>query len=151
MVAGSNPVQQPVLEPVPNQTPSEDYVTEFRVEIYTPPYLQNNPARPTDIVLSTLALKADGSTFGVSFTAPVGGSSSQTCKVVLYHGGFVTHSLHMGHRMLFLDVEGFSAGEAEQKVTVTMSPNRNVAQPGPWVVYVTCGGVPGVGQFVMVS
>ncbi|KAL2053605.1 hypothetical protein ABVK25_006258 [Lepraria finkii] len=37
MVAGSNPVQMPVLTPVSNQIPSEDYVTEFRVEIYTPP------------------------------------------------------------------------------------------------------------------
>lgn len=61
MVAGSNPVQQPVLMPVPNQTPSEDYVTEFRVEIYTPPYLQGNPARPTDIVLGSKSLTADGS------------------------------------------------------------------------------------------
>lgn len=148
MVAGSNPVQQPVLKPVPNRVPSEDYVTEFRVEIYTPPYLQNNPARPTNIVLSTLALKADGSTFVVSFTAP---ARSEECKVVLYHGGFVTHSLHMNHRMLFLDVEGYVVGNAAQKLTVTMPPNRNVAQPGPWVVFVTCGGVPGLGQFVMVS
>ena len=148
MVAGSNPVQQPVLTPVPNQTPSEDYVTEFRVEIYTPPYLEGNPARPTDIVLSSLALIADGSTFTVVFSAPAGNTK---CKVVLYHGGFVTHSLHMGHRMLFLDTKGYVAGGGQQKLTVTMPPSGNVAQPGPWVVYVTCGGVPGVGQFVMVS
>lgn len=37
MVAGSNPVQMPVLNLVSNQKPSEDYITEFRVEIYTPP------------------------------------------------------------------------------------------------------------------
>lgn len=61
LVAGSNPVQQPVLTPIPNQTPSEDYVTEFRVEIYTPPYLQAKAERPTDITLSSKTLKADGS------------------------------------------------------------------------------------------
>ena len=123
-------------------------MTEFRVETYTPPYLQNNPARPTVVVLSTLALKADGSTFGVTFTAPEG---NDECRVVLYYGGFVTHSLHMGHRMLVLDVAGYVPGASEQDVTVTMPPSRNVAQPGPWVVYVVCGGVPALGQFVMVS
>ena len=148
MVAGSNPVEQPVLTPVPNQTPSEDYVTEFRVEIYTPPYLQNNAVRPTDIVLSSTTLTADGSTFTVSFTAPSGNTA---CAVVLYHGGFVTHSLHMNHRMLFLDITGYVAGATGQTLTAKMPPNRNVAQPGPYVVYVTCGGVPGLGQFVMVS
>lgn len=33
----------------------------------------------------------------------------------------------------------------------TMPPNNNVAPPGPYVVYVVVDGVPGVGQFVMVS
>ena len=148
MVCGSNPVQQPVLTPVPNQTPSEDYVTEFRVEIYTPPYLQGNPQRPENVVLSSLSLPANGSRFTVTFTAPPGNT---VCAVVLYHGGFVTHSLHMNHRMLFLDNTGYVAGATSQELTVTMPPNNNVAQPGPYVVYVTCGGVPAVGQFVMVS
>ena len=148
MIAGSNPVQQPVLTPVPGQTPSEDYVTEFRVEIYTPPYLQGNPARPTEIVLSSKALTADGSQFGIDFDAP---ATAQRLRVALYHGGYVTHSLHMGQRMLFLDNQGFSAGQTAQHLTVDMPPNRNVAQPGPYVVYVVCDGVPGIGQFVMVS
>ena len=148
MVTGSNPVQMPVLTPVPNQTPSEDYVTEFRVEIYTPPYLQGNPARPTNVVLSSLSLQANGSKFTVKFNAP---SGNTVCKVVLYHGGFVTHSLHMNHRMLFLDNAGYVAGATSQTLTVTMPPTNNVAQPGPYVIYVTCGGVPAIGQFVMVS
>ncbi|MCJ1337760.1 hypothetical protein MMC09_003043 [Bachmanniomyces sp. S44760] len=150
MVAGSNPVQQPLLQPVPNQTPSEDYVTEFRVEIYTPPYLAGNNInrRPSNIQLSSLILKADGSTFAVSFGAP---SGNQACTIVLYHGGFVTHSLHMGHRMLNLDSTGYALGATSQELTVDMPPNNNVAPPGPYVVYVLCDGVPGIGQFVSVS
>jgi len=148
MVAGSNPVQQPLLEPVPNQTPSEDYVTEFRVEIYTPPYLQGNAQRPSDVDLSTKTLPADGSKFTVRFTAP---SGSSAVGIALYHGGYVTHSLHMNHRMLFLDFTGHVAGATLQTLTVTMPPNSNIAPPGPYVVYVTCDGVPAVGQFVMVT
>lgn len=150
MVAGSNPVQQPILTPIPGQTPSEDYVTEFRVEIYTPPYLSGTKAnkRPTAIVLSSTTLTANQSTFTIKFNAATG---TQKVSVSLYHGGFVTHSLHMNHRMIFLDNTGFKAGVTAQTITVTMPPNRNVAPPGPYVVYVTADGTPGVGQFVSVS
>lgn len=150
MVAGSNPVEQPVLKPVPNQTPSEDYVTEFRVEIYTPPYLSGGNAnkRPTAITLSSKTLTANGAKFTIKFNTPAG---AKAVKVSLYHGGFVTHSLHMNHRMVFLDTTGFQAGATAQTLSVTMPPNRNVAQPGPYVMYVVVDGVPGVGQFVSVS
>jgi len=149
MIAGSNPVQQPVLTPVPNQVPSEDYVTEFRVENYVPPYLSgaNANKRPTKVVLSSKNLKVGGK-FTVSFTAP---SGNKAVKVSLYHGGFVTHSVHMNHRMAFLDTTGYKAGSTSQKLTVTMPPNNNVAPPGPYVVYVTVDGVPAIGQFVSVA
>jgi hypothetical protein len=147
MIAGSNPVEMPVLTP-DAQNP---FVTEFRVEIYTPPYLSGTNAqrRPTGINLSTFSLVAGSAqTMTVTFTAPPG---AQNLKLALYHGGFVTHSLHMGHRMLFLDVQGFVPGQSGQDVAVAMPPNKNVAPPGPYVVYVVVDGVPGVGQFVMVS
>lgn len=125
-------------------------VTQFQVEIYTPPYLsgKNTNRRPTDIVLSTLTLTANSSTFEMSFMAP---ENVNAVKVSLYHGGFVTHSLHMGQRLLFLDVEGFVVGGRDQQITVTMPPNSNVAPPGPYVVYLVVDGLPGLGQFVMVS
>lgn len=150
MVAGSNPVEMPILKPRAGQTPSEDYVTEFRVENYTPPYLQNGKAnrRPTAITLSSKTLQSNGSKFTITFNAPAG---AQAARVALYHGGFVTHSLHMNHRMIFLDRTGFKTGVTAQTLTVTMPPNRNIAQPGPYVVYVTVDGVPGIGQFVSVS
>lgn len=146
LVAGSNPVQMPILEP----DPENPYVTEFRVENYVPPYLQgaNADRRPTNVQLSSTGLTADSSTFLCSFTAP---ENAQAVKVVLYHGGFVTHSLHMGHRMLELDVSDWVAGATEQNVLVTTPPNNNVAPPGPYVVYVMVDGVPSVGQFVLVG
>ncbi|KAF2270809.1 galactose oxidase [Lojkania enalia] len=144
MISGSNPVEQPILEP----TEKDPFITEFRVEIYTPPYLQGNPTRPSGITLSSKALKANGSTFTIKFTAPAG---AKNVKVSLYYGGFVTHSVHMGHRMAFLDTEGFVAGSTNQTITVTMPPNKSIAPAGPYVVYVLVDGVPGIGQFVMVS
>jgi hypothetical protein len=144
LISGSNPVEQPILTPDANNP----YVTEFRNEIYTPPYLQGNPTRPSNVQLSSKNLVADGSTFTIKFTAP---ANSKAVKVNLYYGGFVTHSVHMGHRAVFLDNTGFQAGSTTQTITVTMPPNKSVAPPGPYVVYVLVDGVPAMGQFVKVS
>ncbi|CAO2657437.1 Nn.00g035630.m01.CDS01 [Neocucurbitaria sp. VM-36] len=144
LISGSNPVEQPILTP----TAKDPYVTEFRNEIYTPPYLQGNPTRPSNVQISSKDLKANGSTFTIKFTAP---ANSKAVKVSLYYGGFVTHSLHMGHRMAFLDTTGFKAGSTAQTITVTMPPNKSIAPAGPYVVYVLVDGVPAIGQFVKVS
>ncbi|KAH6671798.1 glyoxal oxidase N-terminus-domain-containing protein [Halenospora varia] len=146
MVTGSNPVEMPILAPNANNP----YVTEFRVERYTPPYLQGDNAnkRPTNVVLSSKAIKADGSKFTVSFTTP---ANAKAVQVNLYHGGFVTHSVHMGHRMLSLDYTGWADGSTQQTLTVSGPPSLNVAPPGPYVVYVVVDGVPAMGQFVSVS
>jgi len=81
MVAGSNPVQMPVLQ-VSAENP---YITEFRVENYVPPYLQGDRAnqRPTDIVLSSTTITANGGKFTISFQIV---PNAQTVEVVLYHG-----------------------------------------------------------------
>ncbi|KAL1957359.1 hypothetical protein VTO42DRAFT_6039 [Malbranchea cinnamomea] len=149
MVAGSNPVEMPILVPNPNN-PMEEYVTEFRVEIYTPHYLlgEKEPQRPRDVWISDRYLSADGSGFIITFTVD---ENSSELDVVLYHGGFVTHSLHMNHRMLYLDTDGWAPGYSEQEVWVTMPPNSSIAPPGPYVVYVVVDGVPSIGQFVMVD
>lgn len=144
LISGSNPVEQPILKP----DAANPFVTEFRNEIYTPPYLQGNPERPSDVKLSSKDLKADGSKFTIKFNNP---ANSKAVKVSLYYGGFVTHSVHMGHRMAFLDTEGFDASSTSQTITVTMPPNRNVAPSGPYVIYVLVDGVPAMGQFVNVS
>jgi hypothetical protein len=146
MIAGSNPVEQPVLK----ATRSNPFATEFRIEIYTPPYLSgpNAKKRPTNVSINESSLKADGSTFAVNVEVPAG---ARKVVVVLHHGGFVTHSLHMGQRMMFLDTEDFKAGRVVQKLKVTMPPNNNVAPPGPYALFVVADGVPSVGQIVMVD
>jgi hypothetical protein len=146
MIAGSNPVEQPILQ----TSETVPFATEFRIEIYTPPYLFGDKAnqRPTNVQLSTTYLSADGSTFSIGFDARDG---AQDVTVSLYYHGFVTHSLHMGHRMMFLDTEGWESGGGWKNLTVSMPPNSNIAPPGPYVVYVLVDGVPAIGETVMVS
>jgi hypothetical protein len=146
LISGSNPVQMPVLV----ASLEDPYPTEFRVEIYTPPYLSGTNAnrRPTGVVLSSKTLTANGSTFMITFKSL---ATSSAVNVALYNGGYITHSVHMGHRMVLLDNTGFVKNRTAQTITVSMPPNGNVAPPGPYVVYIVVDGVPAVGQFVMVA
>jgi hypothetical protein len=144
LISGSNPVEMPILK----ADAKNPYVTEFRNEIYTPPYLQGNPTRPTNVQISNKKLLANSSTFTIKFTAP---ANAKVFKVSLYYGGFVTHSVHMGHRMIWLDTTGFKAGQTEQTITAKMPPNRAIVPAGPYVVYVLVDGVPAIGQFVQVN
>jgi len=150
LVAGSNPNEQPVLVADQND-PTRAYATEFRLEVYTPPYLQGDKAhrRPTQVQVSSTVLDANGSTFEVSFTAP---KQAMKLSVVLYTGGFVTHSIHMGHRVLVLDTQGFVAGAGgPQRLKVTMPLAAAVAPPGSYWLFVVCDGVPSVGEAVLVA
>ena len=136
MVAGSNPNEMPVLQ----ARPGNPYPTEFRVERFTPPYLQGENAnrRPTNVnVPAELNVGSPGYT--ITFDAP---PDAKEVKVVLYHGGFVTHALHMGHRMLYLDYTGWQAGKTQQTLSITMPPSKNSAPPGPYGVFVVVCAYP---------
>ena len=130
LVAGSNPNEMPVLAP----KAGAPYQTEFRVERYTPPYLTgaNAAKRPTSVSIPVKSLAVNAS-YTVSFTVPI---TAKAVKIVLYHGGFVTHSVHMGHRMMILDNTGFKAGVAAQTMTFNTPPTKNTCPPGPYVLYV---------------
>ncbi|QSS64055.1 glyoxal oxidase [Histoplasma capsulatum] len=149
MIAGSNPVEQPILVPNPDVA-EQAFATEFRVEIYTPHYLLDgrDKFRPYDVELPNKHLLVDSEPFMVGFKLH---TEPNDLRVVLYHGGFVTHSLHMGHRMLYLDYVGYQPQSKSQTILVTMPPDNNIAPPGPYVVYVVADGVPSIGVFVMVE
>lgn len=165
------------------------FQTEFRTERYFPPYLSDSSSssRPGNVLLSTLELYSNYSEFQISFqlpstTAAVAPSASASAEeevdenknknttkphppkiqISLSHNGFITHSLHMNQRMLFLDFTDVSSSSSHEKTTheknlqqkktlrVRMPPTPNLAPPGPYVVYVVVNGVPAVGQMVMV-
>lgn len=166
------------------------FQTEFRTERYFPPYLSDSSSssRPGNVLLSTLELYSNYSEFQISFqlpstTAAVAPSASASAEeeedenenentseppppkiqISLHHNGFITHSLHMNQRMLFLDFteeENLSKKshhstheknlQQQKTLRVRMPPTSNLAPPGPYVVYVVVNGVPAVGQMVMV-
>jgi Glyoxal oxidase N-terminus/Domain of unknown function (DUF1929) len=146
LIAGSNPNEQPRPWPYNATTglaakdlnPADlttKYPTEYRNEIWTPPYLQGDKAslRPLIIKFSSTKLRR-----------------GERFEVILYSGGFVTHSLHMGQIMFRLENRGW-IGFTDGTFTVNAKiPNVKMA-PGPYWAYVVANGVPAIGQSVMIS
>lgn len=157
----------------------------------------DSSSRPGNVLLSTLELFSNYSEFQISFQLPSTAAASASAaekedeegeyenenknnteplppkiQISLSHNGFITHSLHMNQRMLFLDFTDVSSSSSEhptneeldhpthekktknlaqqKTLRVRMPPTPNLAPPGPYVVYVVVDGVPAVGQMVMV-
>ena len=147
LIAGSNPNEMPVtLKHVEVHNQYKAFPTEYRIEIWTPPYLRGDNAnrRPTHVQLSKLEL-GPKSSFSITFEVK---EELLSLEVILYAGGFVTHSLHMGQVMVYLVHEGLKTLEGGQKKVEVSMPEGLKLAPGPYVVYVVTNGVPGIGQFV---
>jgi hypothetical protein len=146
LMAGSNPNEMPVtMDHVDVKNPHKAFPTDFRVEIYTPPYLRGDKAsqRPTHVKLSNQTLCVD-SRFTVEFNVT---NVLKTLDIILFTNGFVTHSVHMGQVLVYLENNGWETLSNGRKRTRVGMPGIKIA-PGPYVVYVVANGVPSVGQFV---
>jgi hypothetical protein len=105
LVSGSNPNEMPLHdEELQADNQYRKFPTEFRNEIWTPPYLQGEKAsqRPSEITVSLYTIQP-GQKFTISFkpAAPL-----HSVDIVLHTNGFVTHSVHMGQVMYHLEHSG---------------------------------------------
>jgi hypothetical protein len=144
-------VEQPIL----NASAAVLFVTEFRVERYTPSHLlgMKPRLRPTALTFDGNAnaeptIAVGGDPFTMSFGVPCNVTSAE---VILYQVGFVVHPLHMCQRMVYLDATGFVVGRPRRKLIVTPPPNDNVAPPGNYMLFVVAHKIPSYKQMVMIS
>lgn len=147
LIAGSNPNEMPVLERDCNQSNQyTKFPTDFRTEIWTPPYLrgEKKDKRPRNIQLSDKVLEAK-TVLKMEFTLD---ARPKSVDIILYIGGFVTHSVHMGQVMVYLEGSGWTSQEDNKYLVTALMPTHVKLAPGPYVVYLVADGVPGYGQFV---
>ncbi len=110
---------------------------EYRVEVFSPPYLFKGP-RPQIAVAPTTI------TYGASFIVETPDASSVTSAALICPGA-VTHSFNMTQRYVGLSITARGAS----RMTLEAPPNSNVAPPGFYMLFlVTSAGVPSVAQFV---
>jgi hypothetical protein len=115
---------------------------EYRVEVFTPPYLLTGKPRPTFAITNKDWSYGQA---GIPFTL---GTPSQNGPITVTLLGSVgsTHGNSMGARTLMPAVS--CAGTS---CTVTAPPNAHVCPPGWYQFFVLDGGVPAVGVYVRIG
>ncbi|KAJ7857133.1 glyoxal oxidase N-terminus-domain-containing protein [Mycena olivaceomarginata] len=133
MLAGSNPN---------NDVTTVKYPTEYRLEFYSPPYM--NVARPSYTGLpATINYNV---TFNLAVTLP---ANTINVTVALMDLGFATHGVHMDQRLVQL-VSTLSSDK--KTLTVKAPPTGAIYPPGPAYLYVvTDTGAPSFGHKTIVG
>jgi hypothetical protein len=119
-------------------TNPNDFPEEYRVEVYTPPYLLSGLARPTFTITNTDWAYGESVTFTVT--------SGTASKVSLLGSAVSTHGNAMGQRTIFPDLS--CSGTT---CTIVAPPNAHVCPPGWFMMFVLDGPTPSVGQFVRIG
>ena len=118
------------------------YPTEYRVEIFSPPYM-NASVRP--VLVSSPRDVAYNSNFTVQATLD-GRTVQGELKVVISNPGFHTHGQGMGQRMAML---GF---EVQGEALIVKAPrDASVMPPGQYLLFVTVNGIPSEGVWMEIG
>lgn len=133
LVSGSDPTGN--FLPTPGSWPEE-----YRVEVFTPPYLLSGLPQPTFSISNT------DWDYGESVTFTLTSGSTANLKVSMLGSVVSTHGNSMGQRTIFPAVSC-----AGQTCTITAPPDAHVAPPGWFMLFVLDGPTPSVGQFVRIG
>jgi len=114
------------------------YPTEYRVEIFSPPYMSAT-SRPAIATLP--ASVAFGATFSITTTTRVRG----TVQIMLNAPGFHTHSVGMGQRQI--EILGTPVANSMQW-NIVAPPNATVISPGVYLLFVVRDGIPSEGKWL---
>jgi hypothetical protein len=146
LVAGSNPNPDVSLTAV--------YPTEYRADIFYPPYFSAS-VRPAPLNVPQ-TLSYGGPSFDLiltpnSYTGDPNAAADATI-VTLVRGGFTTHAMNMGQRFMQLNntYTVYNNGSIVLHVA-QLPPNANLFQPGPALLYVVINGVPSIGKLVIIG
>ncbi|CAG8714442.1 399_t:CDS:2, partial [Cetraspora pellucida] len=112
-----------------------EYPTEYRTEIFTPPYLLNGTPRPTiRSIAGTTAFNSMipiQTTYGEIVTILINlDDPTANIAAALIHHGFATHSQHMSARYVSLQIKNQTQIPSGYSVDVILPPYPNIMPPG---------------------
>ncbi|KAF7299175.1 CAP10 domain-containing protein [Mycena indigotica] len=146
LVAGSNPNVDVNLTTV--------YPTEYRAEIFYPPYFSATTRPVPTGIPSTISY--GGNSFDITIPASSysgsADSAADNTTVALIRPGWTTHAMNMGQRYLQLNNTYTVNNDSSITLHVSQAPsNANLFQPGPAFVFVVVNGIPSNGTAVIVG
>ncbi|KAG8760725.1 hypothetical protein FRC14_002221 [Serendipita sp. 396] len=126
MIAGSNPNLD---------RSSARYATEYRVEWLKPLWMDDETTRPVSTVNTFLI------PFETNFTMTIDlkGGNPDLIKLALMDLGFVTHSVHMNSRLVYLDFAVEQTNDSTLTLRVKAPPHSSLYPPGPGWLYLVVG------------
>ncbi|CAG8474697.1 12815_t:CDS:2 [Funneliformis mosseae] len=140
-VAGSNPQGDVYTE--------SEFPTEYRVEMFSPPYLLTGLVRPkiTSVGEYTeLNTQRIPVSYGLNVEVTViSGQDVPNFKAVVIHHGFVTHSNHFSQRFVscnIMSAKYLKKRDTSILLTVEMPPYSSILPPGPSYLYILDNEVP---------
>ncbi|KAH7049316.1 hypothetical protein B0J12DRAFT_101347 [Macrophomina phaseolina] len=116
------------------------YPQEYRVEVFTPPYILSGAPRPS------FTLSSDDWAYGAQASFTVSGATTGNVRVSLMGSVVSTHGNSMGQRTIFPDVS--CSGTT---CTVTAPPNKYICPPGWFQMFVLDGPTPSHAQWVRIG
>ncbi|CAG8724556.1 1502_t:CDS:2 [Cetraspora pellucida] len=134
LVTGSNPNRTPMF--------TGPYPTEFRVETFSPPYLFSSVPQPK-IQQAPKNLKY-GQSFEIEYVAY---SGTRKITANFLNPGFVTHSIHMSQRLVWLDIIKLE----DNKLSVMAPAGSTLAPPAPYLLHIVDNGIPSKAVWVSLS
>lgn len=145
LIGGSNPNIDTNL--------STTYNTEYRLELFYPPYWGKQRPEVTGMP-STLTYGGDSFnlTIDANSYSGSGNDAAQNTTVIMVRPGWTTHGLNMGQRALQLN-NTFSVND-NGNITLHVAqppPNPALFPPGPCILFVVTHGVPSMGKMLIVG
>jgi hypothetical protein len=142
---------------ISGSNPNADFTTgQWRsrtdVERWYPSYY--NEARPTYTGAPT-TLSYGGEPFDLVMDNFLDETAAKNTKVVIIRGGFNTHAIGFGQKMLQLE-STYTVDQQTNKTTLHVSqlpgnPGPTLFQPGSAMIFVVTNGIPSEGEFLMVG
>ncbi|XAO25846.1 hypothetical protein I312_104676 [Cryptococcus bacillisporus CA1280] len=142
LIAGSNPNADFTTSQWRSRTDCEKWYPWFY-----------NEKRPTYDGMPT-NLYYGGASFNITMSGTDENAAKNT-KVVIIRGGFNTHAMGFGQKMLELE-SSYTIDMNTGNTTIHVSqlpgnPGPTLFQPGPAMFFVVVNGVPSIGEFLMVG
>ncbi|CAG8982159.1 hypothetical protein HYALB_00003251 [Hymenoscyphus albidus] len=119
------------------------YPSEYRVEIFTPPYLSTNLRRP--IIMAAPEKISYNSDFTVMTELSGGARVRGKVQISLVAAGFHTHGMAMGQRVI---MSGYKAVPNTKDFVVKSPRDASVMPPGIYLLFVVNDGVPSNGTWI---
>ena len=146
LIAGSNPNADVNL--------TAPYPTTYTADIFYPPYFGVS-VRPAPTGMPT-TLSYGGDPFNITIPkssySGLANDAAGNTTVVVQRGGFTTHAMNMGQRLMQLN----NTYTVNKDGTITLHvaqlpPNPNLFQPGPALMFVNIQGIPSNGSYLIVG